>query len=239
VALGIAKKGLDMFRQLNIPILGIIENMSGFTCRHCGKETAIFKEGGGERLSSEMEAPFLGSIPLDPEIMLSGDEGVPVLERGTGSTAAQAFLAIASRVQEQAQAAEGGEFGLEPTEFGVDEKTGGLRLGWPDGHRSTISAYSLRLACGCASCIEEHTGRPLLDPRAVPLDIRVREERSIGRYGLTPTFTDGHNTGIYPHEKLRALCECPECSAARGQESSAKPGAAGRGKAAEESAFDV
>ena len=86
-----------MFRNLNIPILGIVENMSGFTCENCGHETAVFKEGGGERLARSLGVPFLGSLPLDPEIMMSGDEGIPVLEKGTDSRAAKAVLSLAAR----------------------------------------------------------------------------------------------------------------------------------------------
>jgi len=63
--------------QLNLPIAGIIENMSGFICPHCGKETDIFSRGGGERLAQKYGVPFLGKIPLDPDIVKSGDEGRP------------------------------------------------------------------------------------------------------------------------------------------------------------------
>lgn len=101
VAVGIAKKGLEMFRQLNIPILGIVENMSGFTCKHCEKETAIFKEGGGQTLAKKLGVPFLGAVPLDPEIMLSGDIGIPIFERAPKSHAAEAFLKIAAAVDKK------------------------------------------------------------------------------------------------------------------------------------------
>lgn len=210
VALGIAKKGLDMFRQLNIPILGIVENMSGFTCKHCGEETAIFKEGGGERLARELGVPFLGAIPLDPEIMLSGDEGMPVIARGAAGLAshgAQAFLSIAAKVGEQALAAnpESGD-AAEPREFGLGP-SGELRIQWPDGQRSSIQPYAFRLNCGCASCIDENTGRPILDPKRVPLDIKIRDVSQVGRYALTASFSDGHSTGIYPFKKLRAIRE--------------------------------
>ena len=214
VALGIAKKGLEMFRQLNIPIFGIIENMSGFTCKHCGEETAIFKEGGGERLARELGVPFLGSIPLDPEIMLSGDEGIPVLEKGTTSVASQAFISIAAKVDQQARASGAKTDTLEPKEFSL-APNGELLIHWPDGHGSVIRPFTLRVNCGCASCIDENTGRPLLDPKRVALDIKIREVSQVGRYALTAAFSDGHSTGIYPFKKLRAICECPECAAQR------------------------
>lgn len=81
VAVGIAKKGLRMFQNLNVPILGVIENMSGFHCAHCGHDTAVFKVGGGRDLALELKLPFLGAIPLDPNVMMSGDAGVPLVDK--------------------------------------------------------------------------------------------------------------------------------------------------------------
>jgi ATP-binding protein involved in chromosome partitioning len=224
VALGIAKKGLEMFRQLNIPILGIIENMSGFTCEHCGKDTAVFKEGGGAKLAATLGVPFLGAIPLDTEIMMSGDDGVPVLARethgdpGATSHAAQAFLTIASNFDKQVRLANGTENALEPQGFEL-APTGELLLRWPDGHGSVFRPWTMRVNCGCASCIDENTGRPLLDPKRIPLDIRFKSVDPVGRYALTASFTDGHSTGIYPFKKLRALCECPDCTGKRAETS--------------------
>jgi ATP-binding protein involved in chromosome partitioning len=215
VALGIAKKGLDMFRQLNIPIFGIIENMSGFTCKHCGEETAVFKEGGGERLARELGVPFLGAIPLDPEIMLSGDDGVPVIERNINSHASESFLAIAKNVDAQARKESKTSDSVEPLEFGI-LPSGEVRVLWPDSaevtapQESLYRPFTLRVNCGCANCIDENSGRPLLDPRRVPLDIAVRSVQPVGRYGLTFSFSDGHSTGIYPFKRLMGIAEKPQ-----------------------------
>src|SRR2546430_10002120 len=64
-----------MFQTLHVPILGIIENMSTFTCPHCGKDTDVFRSGGGERMSEQLGVPFLGAIPLDADIVTGGDGG--------------------------------------------------------------------------------------------------------------------------------------------------------------------
>jgi ATP-binding protein involved in chromosome partitioning len=210
VALGIAKKGLEMFRNLNIPILGIVENMSGFECKHCGKETAVFKEGGGEKLARTLGVPFLGRLPLDPEIMMSSEEGVPVLEKDAKSHAAEAILAVANRLDQEARAASLAQSAQEPKSFGI-AASGELQISWPDGHASAYRPYTLRVNCGCASCVDENTGRPLLDPRRVPLDVRIENVQGVGRYAVTAAFSDGHATGIYPFKKLRALCECADC----------------------------
>ena len=77
VALLDSRKAVNFARALNIPIIGIIENMSGFTCPKCGETTYLFKTGGGERSARDLDVPFLGKIPLDPEIVDSGDKGEP------------------------------------------------------------------------------------------------------------------------------------------------------------------
>ena len=79
VALIDVEKSITFCRQLKLPVLGIIENMSGFVCPHCHEVVNVFKSGGGERLAQDMNIPFLGRIPLDPELAAAGDEGRPVL----------------------------------------------------------------------------------------------------------------------------------------------------------------
>ena len=210
VSLGIAKKGLEMFRNLNIPILGIVENMSGFTCKNCNHETAIFKEGGGEKLARTLGVPYLGSLPLDPEIMMSGDEGVPVLEKSSDSHAAKAIMAIANRLDQETRAAsQSARTRTSPRASRSPRRS--LMIEWPDGHASIYRPYTMRVNCGCANCVDENTGRPRLDPKSVPLDIRFETVQGVGRYALTAAFGDGHSTGIYPFKKLRAICECSSC----------------------------
>lgn len=214
VALGIAKKGLQMFEQVKVPILGIIENMSGFECKHCGKETAIFKEGGGERLARELGVPFLGAIPLDPEVMMSGDEGIPVLEKSQDSHAAKAFIEIAAKLQ--AQISQGKTTATAEPEKIEMGPSGDLVVKWRDGHVGLHRAYSLRLKCACAVCVDEQTRKPLLDPSKVPLDIKINKYGTVGRYAITAQFSDGHSTGIYAYDRLKQLCECPDCQKKRG-----------------------
>jgi len=92
VALDDARKGLEMFGEHETPVLGIVENMSGFQCPDCGSEHPIFGEGGGREVADEVEMPFLGEIPLDPSIREGGDEGRPmVLDDGETSQALRDF----------------------------------------------------------------------------------------------------------------------------------------------------
>jgi len=98
VALIDARKGLAMFRKLDVPVLGIVENMGTFVCPHCGEETAIFKLGGGERTAHELETEFLGRIPLDPAIVEGGDAGVPIVVGAPDGPHAKAFRHVAESV---------------------------------------------------------------------------------------------------------------------------------------------
>ncbi|HSM36447.1 MAG TPA: DUF971 domain-containing protein [Longimicrobiales bacterium] len=95
---------------------------------------------------------------------------------------------------------------VEPTEDAAR-----LRIAWKDGHVSEFEPRVLRLECRCAGCVEEMTGRTLLDPSAVPADVYPLEVSYVGRYALRFRWSDGHRTGIYPYELLRSLCPCAEC----------------------------
>jgi Mrp family chromosome partitioning ATPase len=87
-----ARKSVFFARQLKIPVIGIIENMSGFVCPHCGKETPIFKKGGGEKAAKDLGVPFLGRIPFEPELVEMADRGVPFVSKGLDGIPARAFM---------------------------------------------------------------------------------------------------------------------------------------------------
>ena len=103
VALIDARKGLAMFQKVNVPVLGMIENMSAFVCPHCGERSEIFKHGGGRRTAEQLGVPFLGDIPIDPAIVLGGDAGTPIVASHPDSPAAKAFLELAAAVRRQVE----------------------------------------------------------------------------------------------------------------------------------------
>ncbi len=105
VALQDARKALEMFGQVNVEVLGIIENMSHFTCPYCQKEIDIFSKGGAERTAQQFNVPFLGSIELVPAIREGGDHGMPVALAGPKSPQAAEFYAAAEKLMERAEAA--------------------------------------------------------------------------------------------------------------------------------------
>ena len=98
VALIDARKGLAMFQKVNVPVLGIIENMSYYECPKCGNRDEIFKHGGGKRTAELLKVPFLGEVPIDPRVALQGDAGKPIVVAEPDSPPTAAFLRLAEAV---------------------------------------------------------------------------------------------------------------------------------------------
>ncbi|HZP23828.1 MAG TPA: Mrp/NBP35 family ATP-binding protein [Terriglobales bacterium] len=101
VSLQDARKAIEMFKQVKVDILGIVENMSYFVCPHCQHEIDIFSKGGGQRTAQQFGVPFLGCIELDPEIRKAGDGGHPIVMEGDQSPHAKSMFAFANRVAER------------------------------------------------------------------------------------------------------------------------------------------
>ncbi len=96
----VVKKAVTFAKQLGVPVIGIIENMSGFVCPECGAEIKIFKAGGGKKIAQELSIPYLGSIPIDPEICVDSDSGTPFVVRKTESSTAKAFAEIVAKIKQ-------------------------------------------------------------------------------------------------------------------------------------------
>lgn len=227
VSLKIARRGLRMFEKVQVRTLGLIENMRTFTCPHCHETTDVFHRGGGEAMSKELGVPFLGALPLDADVVTCGDEGRPIVAAQPASMTATVYYDIASGLVNQLL---GAEAILKPFRWQWDSNEGApgwqqeavrpdgarttpigfmrqdsstLSVLWEDGQRQDFHVRDLRLACQCAQCVEEMSGRVLLDPAKVPADIRPRAIMSVGNYAIKFTWSDGHNTGIHSFEKLR------------------------------------
>lgn len=94
VALTDVRKAITFCRHVNLPLIGVVENMSGFVCPYCGKTVDIFKSGGGEKMALEMGVPFLGKIPIEPKIVETGDIGKPYLQYYKDSETSKAFESV-------------------------------------------------------------------------------------------------------------------------------------------------
>jgi ATP-binding protein involved in chromosome partitioning len=104
IALADAVKGIEMFKKVGVPLLGVVENMSMHVCTNCGHEEAIFGEGGGLKLARDYEVEVIGRLPLDLTIREQTDSGFPVVASNPESAVATAYLSLAGRVIEQVEA---------------------------------------------------------------------------------------------------------------------------------------
>lgn len=232
VSLNITRRGIRMLERVHVPILGIIENMSGFCCPHCGETTPVFRQGGGARLAADLGVRFFGPIPLTQEVVESGDRGEPILLSAPDSPVSAAYRGVADSLAGECERT--ARLCLPPFVWQWDDSTtappwlpdavtaGGaanlpvglrrkdsrtLALLWQDGAEHRIDVRDLRLACECAECVEEMSRRPILDPKKVPADVEPIQITSVGRYAIGIQWTDGHSAGIYSFDILRRVGE--------------------------------
>jgi Mrp family chromosome partitioning ATPase len=99
VALADVRKSINFCKTVEMPIIGVVENMSGFVCPHCEETVDIFSSGGGEKTARDFELPFLGRVPMEPRVVVGGDSGKPYLSSDENSPAVQAFAAVVEAVE--------------------------------------------------------------------------------------------------------------------------------------------
>lgn len=130
VATADVRRSISFCRQLSMPVLGVVENMSGFACPRCGVVTDIFQAGGGERMAAEMHVPFLGRIPIDPAVTQACDAGKPFMDHGAGTATAKAFARIVAPILalDECGAAAPAESTTEP---GLQPKENTMRIAIP------------------------------------------------------------------------------------------------------------
>jgi ATP-binding protein involved in chromosome partitioning len=102
-----------------------------------------------------------------------------------------------------------------PIPHAIERRDDGILIEWNGEHRALYPARALRLACPCAACVDEMSGRAILDPNSVPADVRPASLSLVGAYGLSVQWSDGHGTGIYTFQRLLAACPCADCHAGR------------------------
>lgn len=228
VSLADTRRGIHGFEQLQVPSLGLVENMSTFVCDECGDVAPLFGEGGGERTATALGLPFLGRLPIDPRIRAGSDAGTPVSAQGDSpatrayETIARAMLAqltIQGRAGtgdfdltwqkmkgEQLTPPGGGTTGAAPADRPTDLwQVAGDRLGvrWGDGAITIHGTYDLRRACPCARCVDEWTRQELPSLDAIPKDVHPVTIKSVGRYAIQPVWSDGHRSGIFAWRDLK------------------------------------
>lgn len=112
VALADVRKSINFCKTVEMEIVGLIENMSGFVCPHCNQTVDIFKTGGGENLARDLDLPFLGKVPMDPKVVIAGDDGAPYLSSDAVSPAIEAFAVVVAAVENRLPPLTAGKPGL-------------------------------------------------------------------------------------------------------------------------------
>ena len=214
LAFNVAEKAISMFTKLRTPVLGLVENMSGFECPHCGQREEIFGSGGARRFAAASGIPFLGEIPLSTDIRTTSDEGNPIVHSRPESLGARAFIRVAENLAAQVSTlAMGGVSTDRPEIAEISQPSENeVRILWKDGHESIYTGHALRVGCRCALCIDELSGTRRLREESISNDVRPLLIDAIGRYAIRFHWSDGHSTGIYTFEHLRDLCPCPTCA---------------------------
>jgi len=186
-------KGILMFEKVDVPVLGIVENMSFFVCDNCQKKHTIF--GAGARaLTQRFGLPTLAEIPILPDVSTPGTPGAAAFDESMRELADNLHRAIGKRRIQTARPV-------------ATKRDGFLHVDWPDGAESEVPNFVLRASCACASCVNELTGEPILDPASIPRDIDITEMEPLGNYALSITWSDGHSSGIYSWDLIRQIAE--------------------------------
>jgi ATP-binding protein involved in chromosome partitioning len=208
VARTITQKGLRMFQQVQVPIIGIVENMSGFVCEHCHETTHIFKKGGGKKMSEELVVPFLGEVPLEPVIAADGDYGVPTVAAHPESLAGKAYEMMAKQMASQLSIINNATSKVSNRPKEVDTKDAHVTvITWDDGSVMRYPNRYLRSMCPCAQCVNEVTGERTIKLDTVDPEVRIMGVAPVGRYALHFQWSDGHGTGLYSFDTLHKLGE--------------------------------
>ncbi len=183
-------KGILMFERVNVPILGLIENMSYIECGKCGTRTYPFGKPTAS-LKERFGVETLAEFPI------TSDFSENFLSVKENPVVAQAVDQIARSL---------GKRLLEPSSRPeIDNQPERISFRFPDGKSVAIPPRALRLSCACALCVDEKTGKKILKESQVPETITAQEVTPIGNYAVGIRWSDGHSSGIYPYKTIREM----------------------------------
>ena len=196
-----ARKGLNMFRRVDVPVLGIVENMSTFVCPKCGERTDIFGHGGARREAERMGVPFLGDVPLDMEIRVRSDEGRPIVATDPDGPHARIFREVAANTWEALR----GEAGtrVAPPELAIAGGGSELSVAFEGSRPFTLTAEMLRVMSPSAE-VQGHSPEQRVTV-GWKRNVKIKDLRPVGNYAVRIVFDDGHDTGLYAWSYLQTL----------------------------------
>jgi ATP-binding protein involved in chromosome partitioning len=195
-----ARKGLAMFQRVDVPVLGIIENMSFFICPHCGERSDIFGHGGASNEAEKLGVPFLGGIPLHMDIRVTSDAGQPIVVTSPESEHAKIYKELANRVWAEVAAAAGT---LKKPTLSVNTANNMLNVKFDDGDIYDLSAEMLRVMSPSAE-VQGHTPSQRVTVGG-KRHVTIGDLRPVGSYAVRIAFSDGHDTGLFSWDYLEEL----------------------------------
>ncbi len=196
-----ARKGLNMFRQVDVPVLGIIENMSFFICTKCGERHEIFGHGGARDEAEKLGIPFLGGVPLDIEIRQRSDAGQPIVATKPDSPHAQIYRDIAAKAWSELEKSKGQR--VQPPKLLITENGSQLQVLFEGQPAFLLSAEMLRVMSPSAE-VQGHSP----DQRVTvgkKRNVKIKSLEPVGNYASRIAFDDGHNTGLFTWSYLQLL----------------------------------
>jgi ATP-binding protein involved in chromosome partitioning len=188
-----ARKGLNMFRKVDVPVLGIIENMSYFLCPKCGERSEIFGHGGARQEAEKLGVPFLGGVPLHMDIRLKSDSGQPITATSPDGLHAGIYRDLAAAAWTEIQAAKGNA--IVPPALELNAVKDSLRVTFDNGKTYDLSAEMLRVMSPSAE-VQGHSPSQRVTV-GKKRNVKIRELTPVGNYAVRITFDDGHNTGLF------------------------------------------
>ncbi len=196
-----ARKGLNMFRKVDVPVLGIIENMSYFVCTKCGERHEIFGHGGAQAEAEKLEIPFLGGVPLHLEIRERSDSGQPITATKPESLHAQIYRDIAAKAWSELQSSIGKE--VKPPRLETVGDGAELMVTFEGEPAFNLPAEMLRVMSPSAE-VQGHSSDQRVTV-ARKRNVKIKNLMSVGKYAVKIVFDDGHDTGLFTWNYLQLL----------------------------------
>jgi len=185
-------RGILMFERVNVPVLGIVENMSYFVCDNCDKKHYLFGHSA-QALKQRFGLDTLAEFPMIETLSDLSDKDAGADIEPLKQLAENLHRAVGKR-RAQAESL--------PT---VTAEEAAIRVQWPDGTVDRLANRDVRSACQCAACVEEFSGKKLLDPATIPQGIQATSVATLGNYAVSIAWNDGHTSGIFTWERLREI----------------------------------
>ncbi len=196
-----ARKGLNMFRKVDVPVLGIVENMSYFLCPACGDRSDIFGHGGARDEAEKLGIPFLGEVPLHIDIRSTSDSGQPITATSPDSVQAGIYREIAAKTWAEMLTSIGHR--VTPPNLTMSDARDVLTVRFEDGRTHELSAEMLRVMSPSAEVQGHSAAQRVTVPRK--RNVKIKELKPVGNYAVRIVFDDGHSTGLFAWSYLELL----------------------------------